>query len=76
MEFDPSAWFSVLWVGEEFLSTVPDPSLLRELNYTYYGENLYTSQGVWAEAKITMDIDDFDGDMGDIEGTDESDVIQ
>ena len=38
MNIDPSAYFSIIWLGEEYLDTIPDKRWLRNLNYTFYGE--------------------------------------
>ena len=54
MNMDPSAYFSVLWVGENFVTNKNLEAITRTMNYTYYGANLYESPGVWTSAEITI----------------------
>ena len=67
MEVDPTAYFSIIWIGEEYLDQVPSPDLIKTINYTFYGNSLYESKGVWAGANITVDGIHFEGNDTTIE---------
>ena len=54
MELSPASFFSIIFVD----SSLSMPTETIKLNYTWYGQNDFTIEGVWVKVDISLTIDE------------------
>jgi hypothetical protein len=57
MEMDPASYFSIIFVDTN-LSNPPTETIT--LNYTWYGQNDFTIEGVWLDVNLALTVEDTD----------------